>query len=712
MLQSWPIPTLALTPARCGTVVWWMGGVQRVTAVVKATFVLVPDGSMALAPPHEIVREDEPPGARCSLHAAGELAPYVPSAALLVFGSACAPRGQTTTGLSARVGLARDGVWIIDKIIHVYGDRTTHDMKPDPFQRIEIVYERAVGGPSSPVNPVGAGEGRALPNLFDANDPSRPAGFGPVRREWAPRSQCRSPPSAGGALHLEDGFDFRFFQVAPEDQIIPSLRGDEWIALENLHPDYPWILSGLPEVSAVARLYRFGLAGDVEEEPISLVLDRLVVHADQLACSAIFRGRAALRSGEGPGLDPPALCVAAGVQLANEKLRFPPSAEIRARMAGISGAFRDNSQSKQDDGVGCETIPIGMLERPPQHGLPFVPSSRPAERRPPSAVPFALPFAAQAVPPPPPPIHNDVNEPSDPLGTTRALAAIQLPAPPPPAAVSSSVPEPAPVAPVPEPALVAPVPEPALVAPVPEPALVAPVPEPAPRAVLPVSGAGAEEPARGIRAAVAARLRAGGTLHDLDLAGADLGGLDLSGVALDHLNLEGTSLAGCTLSDASLAGANLRGADLSDALLERARLPGADLSRATLSRARLDGAFLARADLSSVKGEGTSFRDASLEGTELRQARLLGAALDGANLRGAGLAKADLSRSSLARADLRNASLRGARLREVVLLDVRVDGADLRDADLTGAAVQAASLSTARTAGAILRDLDERPSRG
>ena len=42
---------------------------------------------------------------------------------------------------------------------------------------------------------------------------------------------------------IPDDFDFAYFQSAPSDQRCESLRGDEWILLEGLHPSLAVIRS-------------------------------------------------------------------------------------------------------------------------------------------------------------------------------------------------------------------------------------------------------------------------------------------------------------------------------------------------------------------------------------------------------------------------------------------------------------------------------------
>ncbi|WP_437727210.1 DUF2169 domain-containing protein [Sorangium sp. So ce861] len=235
---------------------------------------------------------------------------------------------------------------------------------------------------------------------------------------------------------------------------------------------------------------------------------------------------------------------------------------------------------------------------------------------------------------------------------------------------------------------------------------------PSPSDASPAEPSSPEPEARGLRAAVLARLKTGQPLYDLDLAGAELEGIDWSGASLERVNLAGATLARCNFTSARLARANLSGADLTDARLTAADLTRADLSRATLDRAQLSSAILRSTDLTSARGAHARFDGASLDGADLRQARLTDAVFDGASLADVNASKAELSRSSFANASLAGAILRAAKLKEASLPRANVDGADLREADLAGANLYGVKLANAKSSGAILRSIVEIPPEG
>ena len=77
-----------------------------------------------------------------------------------------------------------------------------------------------------------------------------------------------------------------------------------------------------------------------------------------------------------------------------------------------------------------------------------------------------------------------------------------------------------------------------------------------------------------VKEAVEAAVKAGATLRDANLGGANLRGADLRGADLGGANLDGADLRGANLRGAYLDGANLRGANLDGAYLDGADLDG------------------------------------------------------------------------------------------------------------------------------------------
>lgn len=371
-----------------------MQGVDRLTVFVKATFTLRNGASATPRAPLEIVREDRLRDGWGGLEEAAETAPYLPSAGVIARGHACAPEPHAVTALRVRLALYQPPRWTLNKVLHVYGDRTRSAPNPQAFQRMPIVYERAYGARHIEANPVGQGSGEVLPNILDPADPARPAGFGPIAAQWAPRKHlgARSPRLEGGAEEINPAFDFRYFHAAPADQQIEFLRGDEWIFLEGMHPKLPSISSSLPSARGAARLYRTGPTGVQDQgELVNLVADTLVIDADRLICSVVWRGNVALR----PGDTLARMRVLSGVELAGQPIPWPmPEAP---RPAAIRTADREETLIFKE----TAKIPAGAvaarLEKPI---APFA-LAEPSQKSTPSsnAIPGAPWSPVKAIPP-------------------------------------------------------------------------------------------------------------------------------------------------------------------------------------------------------------------------------------------------------------------------------------------------------------------------
>ncbi|WP_437319802.1 DUF2169 domain-containing protein [Sorangium sp. So ce385] len=430
-----------------------------------------------------------------------------------------------------------------------------------------------------------------------------------------------------------------------------------------------------------------------------------------------------------PALPPPVQPPLDGLDETHPVIDPPPAqAQPAPPPGGGAGAVAELPPSQTQpppDEAGAVARPPPSQTQPPPDEAGAVAGPPPSQTQPPpdEAGAVAGPPPSQTQPPPdeagavagPPPSQAPpwpapVHETGPAAGETRspdaAAPAAEMPAP-----ASATAPvdaAPADVAPPDAPADASPsAPAPSDASPAEPPSPEPPSPEPpSPEPPSP------EPEARGLRAAVLARLKSGQPLYDLELAGAELEGIDWSGASLERVNLAGATLARCNFTSARLARANLSGADLTDARLTAADLTRADLSRATLDRAQLSSASLRSADLTSTRGAHARFDGASLDGADLRQARLTDAIFDGASLADVNASKADLSRSSFANASLAGAILRAAKLKEASLPRANVDGADLREADLAGANLYGVKLANTKSSGAILRSIVEIPPEG
>jgi len=212
MTQPWPVQITALTPAACGAARWRKAGTSWVTVIVKATFDLVHGQLATLTTPREIVREDRYRERTGSLEEASETAPYLPTAGVLLAGHAHAPGGRAAPTAAARLAIVRERP-LLDKTVHVFGDRASGASHAQPFVKMPLVYERAYGGAGMAENPVGMGIAgtAAQPNVLDTTSSQRPElvtgvtlGATGVTSWPLPESTNAGPPVAPSALTVPD----------------------------------------------------------------------------------------------------------------------------------------------------------------------------------------------------------------------------------------------------------------------------------------------------------------------------------------------------------------------------------------------------------------------------------------------------------------------------------------------------------------------------
>jgi hypothetical protein len=330
-----------LGPVTSAAVVWRSRAELKVTVIVKVMLAIIPDGEMVIVAPAALVRgerhhHDNP---LRSLRATSELAPYLPQADVVLIGHACAPHGEPVSIQPVRLAIYGEQT-LLDKTVHVYGERT--DGFPQPFDRIPLRYELALGGPGCDENPfgVGAGEGRD-PDPFAANiicpeAPTRPVGFGPLSRAWpscwrllskADREALDRP-----VAELGDAFDWTYFQAAPADQRIPYLHGNEWIFLEGIHPDLPRFTCRLPGARAAARVYGAGPARE-----ISFNADQLHIDTDEFLCALVWRRVLPVRD----EAELRALRILTGVALPGQPIAWPDAPSSTRAAPSPPGASQD-----------------------------------------------------------------------------------------------------------------------------------------------------------------------------------------------------------------------------------------------------------------------------------------------------------------------------------------------------------------------------------
>ncbi|RON13132.1 DUF2169 family type VI secretion system accessory protein [Pseudomonas frederiksbergensis] len=259
---------------------WTMGfqrdGCELLVVIVKATY-RMPSKPGQPAQLHvdqqPLIEADEfigEPGVSAPLRES-DFAHFKPACDVLVIGQAHVPDGGIATHL--HVGL-RVGTLI--KHFNVVGDRhwrksllgTVSASEALPFTTMPVGYERAFGGIDATrlsrtgkvatflANPAGRGywrhteqiDGQPLPNTEDSDRPVtrhngkyRPMALTPIGRSWGPRQRYAGTYDEHWlneqAPFWPDDFDERYFQAAPEDQIIPYPQGGEDMILKHLTHD-------------------------------------------------------------------------------------------------------------------------------------------------------------------------------------------------------------------------------------------------------------------------------------------------------------------------------------------------------------------------------------------------------------------------------------------------------------------------------------------
>lgn len=422
---------IALPGSAAAAVAWRAQGQLQLTVIAKATFAFARDAEMPLDEPQEILRAEVHHGnnpAR-SVRFTADLAPYLGCVDVIFTGAAHAPPGQPAQSLAVRLAVFTKERTALDKTLEVR-DRSG-------FERMPLVYERAIGGINNQENPVGAGD----PSVVDPHAPQRPAGFGPISRTWPARKRLlgETPRRVldGRIAEIPAGFDWSYFQAAPLDQRVEALRGDEWILLDGLHPTAPRLQMRLPGARGRARIHGLAAFGVPEGQLLDLRLDTVRIDGDEARCTLIWRQSVPLP-------DEAALAAArivAGVELPGAPLAWPetlperrPAARTAIPEAATSSvqiasvdleppaaALPMSTLMTSDDGASRgqplpflpphlvapsispapsephDHVPSGTLSLPADDGdaarAPVVPFAGSAER------PGGAPFAAAPIPP-------------------------------------------------------------------------------------------------------------------------------------------------------------------------------------------------------------------------------------------------------------------------------------------------------------------------
>jgi hypothetical protein len=304
-------------------------GIPQFVLLVQAAFSIAHPGGLSLLgeqPAPNVAGEWYGDPASASLKLEPQIAFVKPATDVVLRGYAYAPgSGATETQVGIRIGA-------LQKVARVTGDRhmvkhsgATRISRPQPFEKMPLVYERAFGGwdrrDPDPArhrcemrNPVGVGfrassladdDEVQLPNIEYAEQPfgsygdtPTPAGFGFLAPNWQPRLTFAGTYDAAWAQQrmplLPRDFDRRFFNAASVGLVASGyLKGNESVVVVGVTPqgrtafDLPGLRS--PECIVEVRGRKRVL--------LTTDLDTVIVDMDEHVLTLIWRAHLAVRNG-------------------------------------------------------------------------------------------------------------------------------------------------------------------------------------------------------------------------------------------------------------------------------------------------------------------------------------------------------------------------------------------------------------------------------
>lgn len=233
----------------------------------------------------------------------------------------------------------------LDKTVLIVGDRAVWQRpgeqsarvsKPKPFEAMPLSWPRAYGGTPlyeghpvpHPANPAGVGlwltpgpdaeapeRWGALPNLEHPNAPlqmnalvigagaldeaAAPAAFGWIPAHWAPRKHRAGQDPRFESVYrrvtagVPEGVpktpfkvrDSKYYNAAPDDQIVPYPSGGEQVIIENVHPEHSRLEFSIPSTAPKLEWSEGGAW-----KAVTLQLDTVVIDTDRLCVELVWRG--------------------------------------------------------------------------------------------------------------------------------------------------------------------------------------------------------------------------------------------------------------------------------------------------------------------------------------------------------------------------------------------------------------------------------------
>lgn len=273
-------------PVSAAAFAWQLDGAFRLTVMVKATLGLEPDADMRVAAPIPTVVDEEPFGRYRTLRHAGDLVPRRPRVDVTLSGHGYVPTHERG---SLRLAVYRRANALIDKTLQA---SPAAGEDHGALGRVPLVYELAIGGPDHPDNPVGVAPAAAA--IRSSSSPHAPVGFAPLSRSWPCRRRRLGATTTDNLdkriPSFPGGFDWAYFQAAPDDQQLDMLAHGDWVVLEGLSRSVPLLRSKLPALAASVVVREPGQP----DRKLQLTADALHLEPDDLRATLSWRGEVAI----------------------------------------------------------------------------------------------------------------------------------------------------------------------------------------------------------------------------------------------------------------------------------------------------------------------------------------------------------------------------------------------------------------------------------
>ncbi|NUO50196.1 MAG: DUF2169 domain-containing protein [Polyangiaceae bacterium] len=259
-------------------------GRSWLTIVAKISLTLVADGTASIGPAPGLFAADRLHGlgAPDEIEVPTDRVPFLRRPEVVVTGFAFAPPATRVSDMLVSVALRGEGRGF-EKRVRAVGEQGDAGSRR-PFSSLPLTWSRSVAGPENPAGVFSPDDA----SIVSADDPRRAAGLGPIAPDWPTRErhafglvrEALEEP----VLRIDPELDTRFFQAAPSDQWIDSLRGPLELTLRGLSPTKPLLATRLPELKVGARI-----EGPCAAQTLELVPDRLIIDATHHRATLSFR---------------------------------------------------------------------------------------------------------------------------------------------------------------------------------------------------------------------------------------------------------------------------------------------------------------------------------------------------------------------------------------------------------------------------------------